>query len=137
MEFSATVNQSRRDVEAQFLDANSALYNYRYAKQAETQALLESYSGVHEFEEKYTTYADGINSFFTDFGTLRSTYIGTVATNQNAFGDNTTFDFSHLVDSYFFYGEANECDNEFWTCWGRVSAYALDGSITAYDIDNN
>lgn len=137
MEFSATVNQSRRDVEAQFVDANSALYGYRYASQAETMALLESYTGTHNLEEKYTRYADGMNALFTDFGTLSSTYIGTVAINQGAYGDNTIFDFSHMVNSYFYYGNANECDNEYWTCWGRVEGYALNGSITAYEVDNN
>ena len=137
MEFSATVNQSRRDVEAQFVDANSALYGYRYASQAETMALLESYTGTHNLEEKHTRYADGMNALFTDFGTLSSTYIGRVYTNQAAYGDNTIFDFSHMVNSYFYYGNANECDNEYWTCWGRVSGYALEGAITAYDVDKN
>ena len=137
MEFSATVNQSRRDVEAQFIDSNSALYGYRYASTAETQALLESYTGIHATENKYTQYASGMNSLFSDFGTLRSSYIGTTATNQSAQGDNTWFSFSHLVDSYFYYGDANECDNAAYTCIGRVSGYALNGAITAYDVDNN
>jgi len=142
MEFSATVDQSRRDVEAQFSDTNSAMYGYRYASRTETQALLESYTGIHDIkdyytEEKYTTYAAGMTEFFNDFGILSITDFGQVIPNQNATGDNTTFSMRHRYTSYFYYGEATECDNESWSCWGRALGFALDGNITAYETPNN
>lgn len=136
MEFSATVSQSRRDVEAQFVDTNSALYGYRYASSTETQALLESYTGVHNSEGTYTQYAAGMNDFFTDFGTLSSTDFGGPHT-QTAGGDGGTYEMSHWVKSFFYYGNADECDNDGWTCWGNVTAWALDGTITAYEVENN
>lgn len=136
MEFSATVSQSRRDVEAQFVDTNSALYGYRYASSAETQGLLESYTGVHITGKTYTQYAAGMNDFFSDFGTLSSTDFGGPHT-QTADGDGGTYDMTHWVKSYFYYGNADECDNAGWTCWGNVTAWALEGTITAYDVENN
>lgn len=137
MEFSSTLGQSRVDVEAQTLDSGSALYGYRYATSTEVQALLESYTTTGLAEARYTTYAAGINAFFTDFGTLTSQDIGSVATNQVANGDATTYDFSELVDSYFYYGDSNECDNSAWTCLGRVKGYALSGTVTAFDVEYN
>lgn len=135
MEFSSTVNMTRVDVEAQLNNSNSALYGYRYANRVETQALLESYTGIHNpvISDWYTRYADGVTSFYNDFGILQSTNIGTIGMSP-AYGDNVNFNWNLMINSYFFYGEANECDNSYWTCLGWVEARSLNGVVAGYEV---
>jgi len=139
MEYSATANMSRSQVEAQLTDTGSALYGYRYTTRAETQALFESYTGAHSLsttQGTFTQYAPGMGAMFADFGVLDSFSISpSVATHQIADGDSTYFDWNGQFNSYFFYGDNSECDNASSTCLGWMYGYALDGTVTAYEVN--